>query len=187
MATSNISQELAGEIRRWADLTVSICRSYDTPANEEERLIHCLLLSTHPDRYIWRTRIHHLVACLRAELQQAQRRPRPAPRNTTPIILPPNQPWPPWQSPAVAQPKSAQAPGTGAASFSLQPHVTTVLCYPSQAKGSTAGLHHSPQTQRDTHHANPSATAPSTQNTTAGLYLTSQTQRGINHAHSPAT
>ena len=161
MATSNISQELASEIRRWADLTISIWRSYDTPANEEERLIHRLLLSTHPDRYIWGTRMHHLVACLRAELQQAQRRPRPAPRNTTPIILPPNQPWPPWQSPAVAQPNCAQAPGTGAAPL-LPPHAKTVLCYPSQAKGSTAGLYHSPQTQRDTYHANPSVTAPPT-------------------------
>ena len=101
---------------------MSICRSYDAPAKEEERLIYCLLLSTHPDRYTWCTRIHDLVACLRAELQQAQRRPRPAPRITTPIIFPPNQPWPPWQSPAIAQPNCPQASGTGAAPPSSSCH-----------------------------------------------------------------
>ena len=122
MATPNVSPQLAGEIRRWADLTISICRSYDAPAREEERLIYCLLLYTHPDRYTWCTRIHDLVACLRAELQQAQRRPRPAPRITTPIIFPPNQPWPPWQSPAIAQPNCPQASGTGAASPSSSCH-----------------------------------------------------------------
>ena len=122
MATPNVSPQLAGEIIRWADLTMPICRSYDAPAKEEERLIYCLLLSTHPDRYTWCTRIHDLVACLRAELQQAQRRPRPAPRITTPIIFPPNQPWPPWQSPAIAQPNCPQASGTGAAQPSSSSH-----------------------------------------------------------------
>ena len=87
-----------------------------TPAIEEERFIHCLLLSTHPDRYMWCTRIHHLVGCLRTELLNAQRMPRPAPRNPTPNILPPNQPQPPAQSSTDPQPRRAQAPGTGSAS-----------------------------------------------------------------------
>ena len=113
MATPNIPQDLADDVRRWADLTITICRRYDTPPIEEERFIYCILLSTHPDRYRWCTRIHHLVERLRTELLNAQSKPRPAPRNTTLNIVPPNQPRPPSQSSMDPQPRGAQVTGTG--------------------------------------------------------------------------
>ena len=148
MATPNIPQDLADDVRRWADLTITICRRYDTPPIEEERFIYCMLLSTHPDRYRWCTRIHHLVERLRTELLNAQSRPRPASRNPTSNILPPNQPRPPSQfsTDPTAEGSSSARYRSNSTTNSVHPRATITQLSSSQTQSATAGLHRSLQT-----------------------------------------